>query len=233
MYYLQSRYYDANICRFINADSALYHSMLGYNLFVYCENAPVGKIDITGQYCVDIMDDDGNPLDDWIIEGASGGGAKAGYYGPGTAYYNYQVRMGTAAYDARLGGYHSLGLSSAMINPNYYCVSGAVTVTDIMATNRGTVKIKSNNTSVHGNSLKSTKTNYGYALVDSNGNILKFGETINPSTRYSKSYLLKNDAKMVILTSGSKLDIHLWQHDMNEYYYYKYGEYPPLNKRGW
>ena len=134
MYYLQSRYYDANICRFINADSALYHSSLGYNLFVYCENAPVGKIDITGQYCVDIMDDDGNPFNDWLLECASGGGAKAGYYGPGTSYYNYQVRTGTAAYDALLGGYHSTGLSSAMVNLNYYCVFGAVSVTDSMAT---------------------------------------------------------------------------------------------------
>ena len=50
MYYLQSRYYDSNICRFINADSALYHSMLGYNLFAYCENNPVNYYDPTGEY---------------------------------------------------------------------------------------------------------------------------------------------------------------------------------------
>ena len=49
MYYLQSRYYDAKICRFINADSALYHSMLGYNMFAYCENNPVNYYDLTGE----------------------------------------------------------------------------------------------------------------------------------------------------------------------------------------
>ena len=49
MYYLQSRYYDAKICRFINADSALYHSMLGYNMFAYCENNPVNYYDPTGE----------------------------------------------------------------------------------------------------------------------------------------------------------------------------------------
>ena len=49
MYYLQSRYYDAKICRFINADSALYHSMIGYNMFAYCENNPVNYIDYTGE----------------------------------------------------------------------------------------------------------------------------------------------------------------------------------------
>ena len=49
LYYLQTRYYDANICRFINADSALYHSMLGYNMFAYCENNPVNYYDPTGK----------------------------------------------------------------------------------------------------------------------------------------------------------------------------------------
>ena len=49
MYYLQSRYYDPVIGRFINADSALYHSMLGYNMFAYCENNPVNYYDPTGE----------------------------------------------------------------------------------------------------------------------------------------------------------------------------------------
>lgn len=105
-----------------------------------------------------------------------------------------------------------------------------------MAVNTGGNASKANsvnNEKIHGNSLKSTKTNYGYALVDSNGNILKFGETTNPKTRYSQTYLTKNNATMKILTSGSKIDIHLWQHDMNEYYFYKYGVYPPLNNGGW
>ncbi len=49
LYYLNSRYYDANTCRFINADSALYHNMLGYNMFAYCYNNPVNYIDYTGE----------------------------------------------------------------------------------------------------------------------------------------------------------------------------------------
>ena len=54
MYYLQSRYYDAKICRFINADSAFYHSMPGYNLFAYCGNNPVNRYDSTGKYYEDL-----------------------------------------------------------------------------------------------------------------------------------------------------------------------------------
>ena len=49
LYYLQSRYYDPEVGRFINADSALYHNMLGYNLFVYTYNNPIGYVDYTGK----------------------------------------------------------------------------------------------------------------------------------------------------------------------------------------
>ena len=51
-YYLQSRYYDPEIGRFINADS--YAStdatgLLSTNMFAYCENDPVNRSDPTGE----------------------------------------------------------------------------------------------------------------------------------------------------------------------------------------
>ena len=49
LYYLNSRYYDSTNCRFINADSALYHQMLGYNMFAYCNNDPVNYVDYSGK----------------------------------------------------------------------------------------------------------------------------------------------------------------------------------------
>ena len=49
MYYLQSRYYDPNTCRFINADGQLNTDhILGTNLFAYCYNNPVMYVDPTG-----------------------------------------------------------------------------------------------------------------------------------------------------------------------------------------
>ena len=52
-YYLQSRYYDPSICRFINADmynipQASKENFVGTNLFAYCNNNPVNNIDPTG-----------------------------------------------------------------------------------------------------------------------------------------------------------------------------------------
>ena len=58
-YYLQSRYYDPEIGRFINAVS--YAStdatgLLSTNMFAYCENNPAMRIDPTGELFWDILD---------------------------------------------------------------------------------------------------------------------------------------------------------------------------------
>ena len=49
-YYLNSRYYDPGVGRFINADGQLNESALGYNLFAYCENNPVMRYDPLGDF---------------------------------------------------------------------------------------------------------------------------------------------------------------------------------------
>ena len=48
LYYLNSRYYDANTGRFINADSPEYVSIQGGNLFSYCGNCPTKNADYFG-----------------------------------------------------------------------------------------------------------------------------------------------------------------------------------------
>ena len=45
---MQSRYYDAETGRFINADGQLNEGVLGYNMFAYCENNPVNGSDPDG-----------------------------------------------------------------------------------------------------------------------------------------------------------------------------------------
>ena len=50
-YYLQSRYYDPEICRFINADSyaSTGQGLIGLNTFAYCNNSPIQSRDRDGR----------------------------------------------------------------------------------------------------------------------------------------------------------------------------------------
>ena len=52
LYYLKSRYYDPQVKRFLNADgyAATGQSILGNNMFAYCDNNPVNRADSTGHF---------------------------------------------------------------------------------------------------------------------------------------------------------------------------------------
>ena len=80
LYYLQSRYYDPTTGRFVNADSFEYlgasGDIIGYNLFTYCENNPVVKIDSDGSFGIIT----------WVIIGACVGAVIGASY---TAYKGY------------------------------------------------------------------------------------------------------------------------------------------------
>ena len=49
-YYLNSRYYDPEVCRFINADgyTSTGQGLLGNNMFAYCLNNPISNVDSSG-----------------------------------------------------------------------------------------------------------------------------------------------------------------------------------------
>lgn len=82
-YYLQSRYYDPKIGRFINADvfASTGQGLLGNNMFAYCNNNPVNLLDPAGTYCCAIFGD--NQLLHLNLQvyfssgGAGGGGCSA------------------------------------------------------------------------------------------------------------------------------------------------------------
>jgi len=56
LYYVSSRYYDPEICRFINADDTSYlganGDFISYNLFAYCLNNPINRTDDGGNLSV-------------------------------------------------------------------------------------------------------------------------------------------------------------------------------------
>ena len=59
LYYLQSRYYDASVGRFVNADTAQAidstENHISTNIFQYCENAVVGNKDTTGKWLWNVI----------------------------------------------------------------------------------------------------------------------------------------------------------------------------------
>ena len=60
LYYLQSRYYDPSVGRFINCDDLQAilsegFGSIGYNIFAYCHNTPTNGSDINGQAFVQIF----------------------------------------------------------------------------------------------------------------------------------------------------------------------------------
>lgn len=63
MYYLQSRYYDPALGRFISPDSISYlepESVIGLNLYAYCGDNPVMYVDPTGHSWESFWNDVGN-----------------------------------------------------------------------------------------------------------------------------------------------------------------------------
>ena len=58
LYYLQSRYYDSTVGRFINADGYITtgQGVLSYNMFSYCGNNPVNCADPTGMFWKEIIE---------------------------------------------------------------------------------------------------------------------------------------------------------------------------------
>ncbi len=57
LYYLNSRYYDAGVGRFLNADgyASTGQSVQSCNMFAYCENNPVNRCDPSGQFWLPVI----------------------------------------------------------------------------------------------------------------------------------------------------------------------------------
>ena len=57
LYYLNSRYYDPETCRFINADGVMgiNSNSTAYNLYAYCGNNPINRYDNNGMFFIDFI----------------------------------------------------------------------------------------------------------------------------------------------------------------------------------
>ena len=127
-YYLQSRYYDPAIGRFINADvlASTGQGFLGYNMFVYCLNNPINMQDQTGQIAVTTL----------ILIGSAIIGAGCAAY---TAYVEYKAGFKPIKIigDSACAGFagfsivYSGGMSLYQCYQNYCYLNALTPVTEI------------------------------------------------------------------------------------------------------
>ena len=117
LYYLQSRYYNANVGRFINADILVStgQGFLGNNMFAYCRNNPVCRIDAYGAHDEQILDCTPN-LDEDKLDGKASTGSSStptvgtvGGTGPSITYLGGQMYPSS-------GGRHGGALHRAMVD---------------------------------------------------------------------------------------------------------------------
>ena len=219
-YYLRARFYNPVIARFLSEDT--YYGD-GLNLYAYCYNNPVGYVDPSGH----IKKICSKKYAEHKQKEAEGGKLSLKEKYQIYEYEHRKTQPDGVGSDSKRGipsGYYQ-DANGRWHRPNGQFASNAEVGID------SPVKVS---TGSHGNSLSDPRTNYGYVLVDRDtNNILKFGETLYPETRYSKSYLEQNNAVMKVLESVSKEYIHNWQHDLNMYFKSRYGDFPLLNKGGW
>jgi hypothetical protein len=105
------------------------------------------------------------------------------------------------------------------------------TVGNVLSTDSKVAEVA---TKVHANSLSYKGTSYGYTLRDiDTGAIGKFGETINPNTRYTKKWLRENNLYMQVEMSGTKLETHEWQHQSILDFKEMTSTTPLFNKTNW
>ncbi len=84
----------------------------------------------------------------------------------------------------------------------------------------------------HGNIKDSGLPAEGYSIRSRRtGEVLKYGETTRGEQRYSRRYFEAVDARLVFETSGTKAEMHEWQHQkILEYKAAHGGKRPPFNK---
>ncbi len=92
LYYLQSRYYNPTIGRFINVDAliATGQGILANNMFAYCNNNPVKNADHLGYFGICVLEDPMNVNRAFMTPGMFGAGGGNNIAGVSSSYYARQ-----------------------------------------------------------------------------------------------------------------------------------------------
>lgn len=204
-----SRFLNADTVNVLEAKGDLYDK----NLFAYCDNNPVVRVDLGGEFwdtIFDVVSLSSSVVD--VVKNPTDPMAWAGLAADAVCLVTPCFTGGGAIVKA---------------------VTKADDVVDVVKVDK-LVDTAKTAKKVHGNSLKTTKETIGYAIRKNETNeIMKYGETTRGVRRYSKSYYINNGVYMQELARGSKYDMHYWQHNQIVSYYNQHGHRPPWNKSFW
>lgn len=201
-HFLRARYYDPQTGRFISKDpvKGVLTIPQTQNPYAYAGNNPINMSDPSGEFW--------GPLLSFLGQVGTFMATK------GQQACTFVATQGQKAVQATKG---------IMSNPQT-----ANTVTNV-APKAVSIERKAEKV-IHGNNLLNPATNYGYSLrSNATDSIMKFGETLNPSTRYPASFYKANDVYMKLEIEGSKADIHNWQNQKILDYLNQFGRRPLLN----
>ena len=135
-YYLQSRYYDPEVGRFLNADDTNYigatGTTLGYNLYAYCENTPTNCSDYSGRFAFK------------VVTAVVGGIMTAVSYFTVDAFCYYLSHgfsfRGYSVSKWRLAWEFSCGVAAGLIVPTYLSRKGAALIGAALNAIQGTLE---------------------------------------------------------------------------------------------
>ena len=212
LYYLQSRYYNPAWGRFICSDQhpSTGQGLSASNMYSYCGNNPVVRKDKDGEAFETVFDV--ISLTTSVIEVASNPSNPGAW-----------IALAGDILDVAVPFVTGVGETVRAVKASQKIVDAADSVKDARKAAQ----------KLHGNSLNSTKINYGYQLIDQEYNVLKYGESKNPYKRYSQKWLDSRGYSVQIKVAGTKRGVHAWQHDKIVNYAIITGQRPRLNRSFW
>lgn len=175
-YYLQSRYYDPAIGRFINADAfaSTGQGVLGYNMFAYCRNNPVCRVDISG-FADDEADLDEDTKDD-LFPQPMGGGTNPdpviGTSGGNGGQTIHQNSSNTSSNDITI--YRYGGTAPSNLKPRLVDVSSGLSFSTVRRSGAAQTTIESVNAT--GNLWATKDGPYHVSVTPTNGTMVQWYE---------------------------------------------------------
>ena len=165
-YYLNTRYYSPDMCRFVSADNENVSTetpagLTDKNLFAYCDNNPVNRVDKSGNFWDTVFD---------VISLAVSIASVAKDPKDPVAWIGLAVDVACLVIPGITGG-GALVKASTKVDDAADVVKAVNKIDNSLDAAKPVTK-------VHGNSLSTNKSAIGYALrKNDTGKVMKYGET--------------------------------------------------------